>query len=362
MNKLFLLGCILCLTACTSNSKMKDNASENALKLTLAQANHLAQLPLKCMEQEYPNKLSQTLSSDADLESPKVLHPAFYGCFDWHSAVHGHWMLVKLLKLYPELENTELIIKQLQDHLSAENIQGELAYFQRSSEKSFERTYGWAWLLKLAEELHTWETPLAQELEANLQPLTDLIAHKYIDFLPRLQYPVRVGTHTNTAFGLTLAWDYALAVGNDDLLHVIEDRARSFYSDDKGCPIGWEPGGIDFLSPCLEEVDLMRRVLPKEEFSQWLGAFMPQLANPDFKLEPGKVVDASDGHLVHLYGLNLSRAWCLYGIAKSLDNYGHLFAIANKHMKYSLPHVVNGEYMGEHWLASFAIYALTENQ
>lgn len=358
MKKLFSLCFIVLVTSCLFQ-KSKE-IPEQAFRLTLEQANYMAELPLKCMEQEYPNKLSQTLSCDDDLASPKILHPAFYGCFDWHSSVHGHWMLVRLLKSYPNLNNRELIIEKLKQRISAENIQGELDYFKREYEKSFERTYGWAWLLKLAEELHTWDSPLARELENNLQPLSDFIVQKYLDFLPRLQYPVRVGTHTNTAFGLTFAWDYALCVNNEDLLRIIEDRSRDFYYNDEACPLCWEPSGIDFLSPCLEEADLMRRILDADEFYQWLHHFLPQLENPDFKLEPGKVVDATDGHLVHLYGLNLSRAWCLYSIAKTHEIYNHLNTIANQHMNYSLPHIVNGEYMGEHWLASFAIYALAD--
>lgn len=331
------------------------------MELTLEQANRLSHLPLKCMTQEYPNKLGQVLGSSDDLASPKALHPAFYGCFDWHSSVHGHWMLVKLLKLFPDLENRDLIIGKLQESMSAENIQIELLYFQRPMEKSYERTYGWAWLLKLAEELHTWDTPLARELESNLEPLTHFIVEKYLDFLPRLYYPIRVGEHTNTAFGLCYAWDYAQAVGEERLITLIDERARTFYINDNSCPLGWEPSGYDFISPCLQEADLMRRVLSKEEFKLWLSAFIPQLKEKDFTSTPGQVLDRNDGKLVHLDGLNFSRAWCLYGIASSDASYLHLNTIANQHISHSLPNIVDGDYMGEHWLASFAIYALTVN-
>lgn len=333
---------------------------EEALTLTLEEANRLATLPLKCMQQEYPNKLGQVLGSDAQLKSPKQLHPAFYGCFDWHSSVHGHWMLVKLLKDFPELEGKEEALQKLQQNLSASNIQTEIAYFSTPHNGSYERTYGWAWLLKLALELQTWDDPIANKLSTNLQPLADLITGKYLDFLPKLKYPIRVGEHTNTAFGLCFAYDYATANNNEELSTLIASRARDFYLLDKGCPLSWEPSGYDFLSPCLEEADIMRRVLPKEEYLVWLNAFLPQLEDPDFRLNQGEVSDRSDGKLVHLDGLNFSRAWCLKGIAQVDPKYSHLTKIANEHITYSLPSIVDGSYQGEHWLASFAVCALSE--
>ncbi|MCB0569490.1 MAG: DUF2891 domain-containing protein [Phaeodactylibacter sp.] len=333
-------------------------AQDTSPRLTLAEANRLAQLPLKCMQKEYPNKPGEVLAGPEEVVAPKAMHPAFYGCFDWHSAVHGHWMLVNLLKQFPELEETQIIRQKLRENISAENILAELAYFERPHNRSFERTYGWAWLLKLAEELHTWDDPLARELEQNLQPLTDKIVALYLEFLPKLNYPIRVGEHTNTAFGLAFAWDYAHAAGAEPLQQLIEARARDFYLDDQGCPLSWEPSGYDFLSPCLEEADIMRRVLPQAEFKAWLQAFLPALADPAFSLPPGRVSDRTDGKLVHLDGLNFSRAWCFYGIARSLPAYGHLKAVADAHLRYSLPGIVDGGYEGEHWLASFSIYAL----
>jgi hypothetical protein len=311
------------------------------------------------MQKEYPNKLGQTLVDSAKLATPSQLHPAFYGCFDWHSSVHGHWMLVKLLKLFPELDRAQEAREKLKANISAINIQGELDYFNRAEEKSYERTYGWAWLLKLSEELQTWEDPLAKELVTNLQPLTDLLVLRYLDFLPRLNYPIRVGEHTNTAFGLTFAWDYALQTGNQELQGLIRDRALGFYQNDQDCPIGWEPSGYDFLSPCLEEIDLMRRVMEPEAFTTWLDRFMPELRNPTFYLTPGAVSDRTDGKLVHLDGLNFSRAWCLYGLAAGFPEYAHLRGLAHEHIHYSLPSIVDGGYEGEHWLASFALYALS---
>lgn len=351
---------LFALVACNNQTteKQANNKAVEKIALNLDEANRLAELPLKCMQHEYPNKLGQVLADDSSLGSPKELHPAFYGCFDWHSSVHGHWMLVRLLKTYPELEKRDEIMQKLQENISKENILVEVDYFNRPFEKSYERTYGWAWLLKLAEEIHTWDNDIAHELEANLQPLTDLIVARYLEFLPKLVYPIRVGEHTNTAFGLTFAWDYANTFGNNELKSLIEARAKDFYLADADCPLDWEPSGFDFLSPCFEEMDIMRRVLSHDEFTNWLNAFLPQLASPDFSLETAKVSDRSDGKLVHLDGLNFSRAWCLNGLANEYDEYQHLKTVANQHINASLPNIVDGDYMGEHWLASFALYAL----
>ncbi len=336
-----------------------DLAAKSGIVLTLEEADRLVRLPLKCMQKEFPNKPGETLAAAADIGSPQNLHPAFYGCFDWHSSVHGHWMLVKLLKTFPGLRDRELIRGKLAGNLSAENILAEVKYFKRAEEKSFERTYGWAWLLKLAEELHTFDDPLARELENNLRPLTDLVVQRHLEFLPKLNYPIRVGEHSNIAFGLAFAWDYACAVGDRELKQLVEKRAKDFFMNDRGCPLAWEPSGFDFLSPCLEEADIMRRVLAKNEFAPWLKKFLPQLADKKFSLAPGVVSDRKDGKLVHLDGLNFSRAWCLYGIAAQLEEYRHLRKIADEHMRHSLAGITAGSYEGEHWLASFAIYAFS---
>ena len=339
-----------------------DLLDSEPVELNLQQANRLAQLPLDCINVQYPNKLNQTLASAEELGEPKELHPAFYGCFDWHSSVHGHWALVSLLKQFPDLKKSEEIREKLKESLSAENIQGELEYFRNKEEGSFERTYGWAWLLKLGQELHTWEDPLARELEANLKPLTDLIVDKFKEFLPKLNYPIRVGEHTNTAFALALAYDYAKTTGKKDLQMLIEKRAKDFYINDDNCPLAWEPSGFDFLSPCFSEIDIMRRVLPQNAFQLWMRDFMPQLKKKDFELEVAEVSDRTDGKLVHLDGLNFSRAWVLYGLANQYpQQYGHLKSVANEHLSYSLPNLVGDTYEGGHWLGSFALYAQQES-
>jgi hypothetical protein len=348
---------LLLISGCNPSQTDGVPGGREAVDLTLEQASRLAALPLACMQTDYPNKLGQTIGSQADIGEPQMLHPAFYGCFDWHSAVHAHWSLVKLLKIFPALGKAAEIRQKLQENITAANIITEVEYFNRSEENSYERTYGWAWLLKLAEELHTWDDPLARELEQNLKPLCELIVERYLSFLPKLVYPIRVGEHTNTAFGLAFAWDYASTLKEESLLTLIESRARDFYSGDAACPMAWEPGGYDFLSPCLEEIDLMRRVLNEDEFHSWIGEFAPQLLQQEYALEVGLVSDRSDGKLVHLDGLNFSRAWVLYGLAYQYPAYSHLLQIADAHMAYSLPNLVGDSYEGGHWLGTFALYA-----
>lgn len=334
-------------------------AMMDSLPLDILQASRLAELPVRCLQTEFPNKLNQVLGSQEELGPPRQLHPAFFGCFDWHSSVHGHWMLIATLRRFPDLPEAHQIRQLIQTTLSEENLRGELAYFERTSEKSFERTYGWAWLLRLSMELQQWEDPLGQELAAKLEPLTRLIADRYEDYLPKLVYPIRTGEHPNTAFGLSHAWDYARYTGDSVLLDVIETHAYRFFATDRDAPLSWEPSGYDFLSPCLEEANLMRRIMPVEMFRPWLRAFLPDLANPAWTWTPGEVRDRTDGKLVHLDGLNFSRAWCLYDLARALPEYSHLRQIADQHLAVSLPRMTDGAYEGEHWLASFAWLALT---
>ncbi|MAO10122.1 MAG: hypothetical protein CMC07_04350 [Flavobacteriaceae bacterium] len=373
-NILSLLFLLSILVSCNSSKEEKKvetkekTQTEMAVKqyeapvFSIEEANKLIELPLHCVETEYPNKLGQTIGSDEDLQSPEALHPIFYGCFDWHSAVHGYWSMVTLVKQFPDMEKADKVKEILQKNITPKNVSKELEYFQKDINKSYERTYGWAWLLKLSEALYTWEDPMGKRLAENLQPLVDDIVSKYEEFLPKLVYPIRVGEHTNTAFGLTFAWDYANTTNNTELKNLIEQRTKEFYLKDENCPITWEPSGYDFLSPCLEEVDIMRRVLPKKEFTDWLDSFLPALENKNYQLEPGKVGDRSDGKLVHLDGLNFSRAWVLYGLANQYPEYDHLKNVANQHISYSYPNLVGDTYEGGHWLASFAIYALEQNQ
>lgn len=327
-------------------------------ELTIEQANHLATLPIKCLQQEYPNKLNQLLLNETELQSPKELHPAFYGCFDWHFSVHGHWSLVYLLNHFQDLKEKEDIINKLEINLSKENIEKEIEYFNKAHEKSFERTYGWNWLLKLQLELEKSKLEFAKPLAENLKPLTHLLIERYSEFLSKLLYPIRVGTHSNTAFGLTNAWDYAIYTNNVAFQNSIKENALRMYASDEDCPFFWEPSGTDFLSPCMEEIGLMQRILPEKEFLVWLKKFAPNLFEKNFEWETAKVSDRTDGHLVHLDGLNFSRAWNLYALCNQYPKrFSHLKKMANSHLMFSLPSVVDGNYEGEHWLASFALRA-----
>ncbi len=329
-------------------------------KFNQKEAANLLELPLKCYDQEYPYKPGTVLESKNDVRPPIENFPIFYGCFDWHSSVHGYWSMITLVKNFPELEEAARVREILKNTLTKEHIEVETAFFSRMVNTSFERTYGWNWFLKLAEELYTWENPLGQELYQNIKPLADLFVERYKEFLPKLVYPIRVGEHTNTAFGLTFAYDYAVTTGEDELRDLIKSRANDFYFNDKNCPIGWEPSGFDFLSPCFEEINIMRRVLDEKEFLTWLDQFMPQLKDKNYELEVGEVSDREDGKLVHLDGLNFSRAWSIYALANQFEEYAHLKNVANEHMNYSLPNLVDDSYEGGHWLGSFAIYALLQ--
>jgi hypothetical protein len=329
-------------------------------ELTMEGAVHFAELPLRCMQREFPYKTGVAYPDSTLAVKPKYYHPAFYGCFDWHSSVHGHWMLVRLLKLFPSMPRAEEIRQKLEENLSAANINGEMKIFAMKDNKSFERTYGWAWLLQLQTELLKWDDPLGKKLSSNLAPLANQLSGLFIDYLPNLNYPIRVGEHPNLAFALRLAWDYAREAKDGPLKQTITQTAIRFYKKEMNYPLSWEPGGNDFLSPGLEEADLMWRILPDTIYQNWLKKFLPALTRKNFAMEPGKVKDRTDGKLVHLDGLNLSRAWDLYGIARHFPgNRARLYEIANKHLMEALPNVASGDYMGEHWLASFAVYALT---
>ena len=356
---LFLSLSILFIVSCNDELKQESASTDlvksaKSINLDLKEANRLSELPLGCIQMPLPYKSGVVIAKESDLAMPREHHPAFYGCFDWHSAVHGHWSLVYLLKNFPDLANKEEAIRMLDENLTAEKIEQEVAYFSLNREsKSFERTYGWAWLLKLQEELYTWDSPMAKKWYNNLEPLEEYISSSYIEYLPKLAYPIRVGTHSNTAFGISFAYDYALATENTALAAAIKKAAIRFYSNDKDCPISWEPSGYDFLSPCLQEIDIMRKVLTKEEFETWSTAFLPSLFNQNLTLSPGIVNDRSDGHMVHLDGVNFSRAWCLYPLKENV----HAYNLATDHLDYSLSKITDGDYAGQHWLGSFALYA-----
>jgi hypothetical protein len=320
---------------------------------------------MKCVAREYPNKPEHVINNASEVKSPKALHPAFYGCYDWHSSVHGHWMLIRLLKTFPNLPEAAQIRSALDANLTADNIQAEVAYMRQPNRQSFERTYGWAWALKLAEELQTWNDADGKRWSTNLQPLAELIAKSYRTFLPKQTYPIRTGVHPNTAFGLAFALDYAKTSGDRELESVLNERGRTYFANDVDYPGGWEPGGEDFFSAALMEADLMRRVMKPQEFATWFHRFLPGVnkGDPAALLSPAIVTDRSDPKLVHLDGLNLSRAWCMRSIANALPAKDAARTVlanaAEKHATAALAHVASGDYAGEHWLASFAVFLLS---
>ncbi|MEI6460160.1 MAG: DUF2891 domain-containing protein [Pseudomonadota bacterium] len=318
-----------------------------------------AQLALQCIHQQYPNHLSLGVGSDTDLVPPTTLHPSFYGCLDWHSAVHGHWLLVRLLRLHPSAPWAKQARAQLEEDFSNAHIAAEVAYFEQPNRTSFERPYGLAWLLTLTAELRQWDDPDAQRWLVALLPLETVAANRIQTWLPKLHYPIRIGEHNQTAFSFGLIWDWATVAHRADLLALLTDAAHRFYAHDRACPLQYEPSGEDFLSPCLGEADFMRRVLPPPAFATWLAAFMPELGR-GAALAPAVVTDRSDPKLAHLDGLNLSRAWMLRGIASALPRQNNrraaLEAMAAAHAQAALPAVTGEHYEGGHWLGTFAVY------
>ena len=356
---LMMIGCKETQKEPTINSEIEETIYEKPV-LDLKSAEYLYHFAFDCIDQEYPNKLGQVLGDATYLKEPSELHPAFYGCFDWHSSVHGHWTLLNLIKELPDFDKKPEILEKLQKNITKEHIEIEVAYFDDVHNENFERTYGWAWLLKVAETLRDWENEEASAMYADLAPLVKLIETKYIEFLPKLNYPIRVGEHPNTAFGMSFALDYAQKYA-PEMEAVIVEKAKEYYLNDAQCPITWEPGGFDFLSPCLQEASLMLKVLPQEEFLPWLDAFLPGfLDDPKSYLEVAEVTDRSDGKLAHLDGLNFSRAWCLYELGNALKNEA-MIQLANEHFAYSYTKMDSGEYAGTHWLASFALYAVLKS-
>lgn len=332
--------------------------------LTIDQAIKLARLPLHCINTEYPNKTSHLINDSTDaVMTPSGLHPSFYGCLDWHSSVHGHWMLVRILKQFPDITLRDSIVMVLQNSFNVEKIKAEADYFVKfKNSNTWERTYGWAWLLKLDQELLTFSDPAGSEWHNALKPLTRKIVELWKDYLTKQTYPNRTGVHPNTAFGFVFALDWTRAVNDTAFESAIIDKAKEFYLNNVSTPAYLEPDGSDFLSPSLEIADLMSRLLPEKEFNRWFRRFYkPESIGNLVKLPV--VSDRSDYQIVHLDGLTLSRAWCMKGLARALpenSRTGKLFTkTSGTFIDYALPNVLNGNYGGEHWLASFAVYALS---
>ncbi len=329
-----------------------------------AAAGRFASLALACVHREYPNKIAHVLESDADVQPPRSLTPVFYGCFDWHSSVHGHWLLARLAREFPDAEFAAAARAALAASFTDENAAREVAYLQASGRASFERPYGLAWLLQLAAELRSWDDPDARRWAAVLQPLEAEAAARVRDWLPKLAYPIRVGEHSQTAFAFGLIRDWSAESGDAGMRELIDARSRAFYLADVNCPLAYEPSGEDFLSPCLAEADLMRRVLAPPQFAAWLGKFLPGIPRKGSGawLAPGIVTDRKDPKLAHIDGLNLSRAWMLKGIAAGLpagdSRRPALERAATAHADAALPAVTGEHYEGGHWLGSFAVYLL----
>lgn len=339
-------------------------APPSPVRLDAVQAANFAALALDCVDREYPNKIAHRLDGAADARAPSQLYPAFYGCYDWHSAVHGHWLLARLAQRFPGEAFAPRARQALDRHLTAANIAGELAYLRRNDDESFERPYGLAWLLQLGAQLRGWDDPQARRWAQALEPLEREAAARLQRWLPKLTQPIRVGEHSQTAFAFGLALDWAQVSGDQALRQALLARSRDYYLGDRDCPLAYEPSGQDFLSPCLAEADLMRRVLAPAEFGAWLDRFLPAIprrARADW-LAPGVVLDKADGKLAHLDGLNLSRAWMLEGIAAGLPPRDRrvpaLRAAAARHRELGLAAVSGGHYAGAHWLGSFATYLL----
>jgi hypothetical protein len=333
--------------------------------LTDEQAAALSQLAIAGLQREFPNKPSNVITSPATILGPKQMHPAFYGCYDWHSSVHGHWMLVRLLKTNPKHRLANEARLRLAENLTAANMVAEAAYFDEKENKSFERMYGWAWLLRLVDELHTWDDEQGKQWRTALRPLEEKIVRLTKDYLPRLKQPIRTGVHPDTAFALGQVLDYASKVKDQELADLVASRAREYYVLDRSYNVDYEPSGEDFFSQSLNEADLMRRILEPDELAVWLDAFLPSLRADESKLlTPVHVSDVTDPKLVHIAGLDLSRAWCMEGIVfrlpKGDSRIQRLRRSAKEHARVGLGYVFSGHYEGEHWLGTFAVYALTD--
>ena len=369
MKKILIVWMVpLLLSACGSGgAATKQDPLQYPQSISPELAERFSALALACVHQEFPNKISRTTDNAEAIGRPKEIFPVFYGCFDWHSSVHGHWLLVRLLRVGPqEATWRDAAIAKLNQSFTAENLAGEVANFARPARGSWERPYGLAWYLQLMTELREWNDPQARKWLAILQPLEADIVVNLKDWLPKLAYPIRLGTHNQSAFAFGLMLDWARVSGDSELEQMITERSKAFHLKDVNCPLSYEPSGEDFLSPCFMEADLMRRLLTADEFANWLTDFLPQIptnGSGDW-ISPGIVKDASDGKLVHLDGVNSSRAWNLYNIARALPEGDRrkaaLVAAAEIHARTGVAAVSAEHYSGSHWLASFATYLMTD--
>lgn len=332
------------------------------MHLTLDQVSAFVRLPLRSLRHEYPNHIMHVLNDAQDAQTPRALHPVFYGCYDWHSAVHGYWLLARCARLYPALPQQDEIAQMFDDHFTAANMQQELAYFQTPGRVSFERPYGWAWIMALAQELETWQHPKAKDWLAMMEPLVAEIRSRVFSYFAKLGYAIRVGTHYNSAFALKLILDFARHRNDAELDSAIVTASCRYFMGDSNYSAHYEPGGDEFLSAALTEALLMADVLEADVFVDWFAQYLPKLADIDRLMNPAEVSDHSDPKIAHLNGLNLSRAWCMKRIARRLPENdpaaATLTAAARRHIEAGLPHVVSGEYAGEHWLATFAMLAM----
>ena len=344
---------------------VRTMVAQQTAQFNAKSAERFANLALACVHKEYPNKISHSLNSDRDVAPPRQLTPAFYGCFDWHSSVHGHWLLARLIRTYPDASFVPAAREALRQSLTEQNLAQEAAYLRAEGRTSFERPYGLSWLLQLTAELNEWSDPQAEEIARNLKPLEEAAIERLSNWLPKLANPVRIGEHGQTAFAMGLMLDYARSQHKEQFAELVISKAQQFYLHDKSCPLAYEPSGEDFLSPCISEADLMRRVLPNKEFASWLRTFLPQIASVHESdwLVPAVSPDPSDPKLAHLDGLNLSRAWMLEGIASALskddDRLTTIMTTAEAHKRAGLAAVTGEHYEGGHWLGSFAVYLVT---
>ncbi|MCX6546281.1 MAG: DUF2891 domain-containing protein [Acidobacteria bacterium] len=364
------MGCALAIAPIAANvpvAAQRSAVERTAARgdFTAASAARFANLALACVHQEYPSKIAHVLNSEADVRAPHQLTPAFYGCYDWHSSVHGHWLLARLARTFPAAPFAEPARQALAASLTAANIAGEVQYLNGAGRTSFERPYGLAWLLQLAAELREWDTPQAKAWAATIRPLEHAAAARLREWLPKLSRPIRIGEHDQTAFSFGLILDWARTANDLQMIDLLTLRIGDYYGKDRNCPFSYEPSGQDFLSPCLAEADLMRRVLPRSQYGAWLQAFLPMIpvTGSTAWLEPAVVTDPGDPKLAHLDGLNLSRAWMLDGIVSGLApadaRRASLQAAALSHRAAGLKAVTGERYEGGHWLGSFAVYLVT---